>query len=131
MIYLDLDKFKPINDNFGHHVGDVYLQQVALRMNDQLLGGDMLARLGGDEFAALVSLQRGRSDLNKIVARLESCFDAPFVIEGHIIKGSASIGTAIYPEDGATKDALLNASDAAMYETKNGKRQTEKSMIPS
>ena len=131
MIYLDLDKFKPINDNFGHHVGDVYLQQVALRMNDQLLGGDRLARLGGDEFAALVSLQRGRSDLNKIVARLESCFDAPFVIEGHIIKGSASIGTAIYPEDGATKDALLNASDAAMYETKNGKRQTEKSMIPS
>jgi len=131
LIYVDLDKFKPVNDTFGHHVGDIYLQEVAMRMNDQLLGGDMLARLGGDEFAALVSLQRGRSDLNKIVARLESCFDAPFVIEGHIIKGSASIGTAIYPEDGATKDALLNASDAAMYETKNGKRQTEKSMIPS
>ena len=65
LIYIDLDKFKPINDTFGHHVGDLYLQEVAARMNDQLLGGDMLARLGGDEFAALVSLQHGRSDLEQ------------------------------------------------------------------
>jgi diguanylate cyclase (GGDEF)-like protein len=128
MIYVDLDKFKPINDTFGHHVGDLYLQEVAMRMNDQLLGGDMLARLGGDEFTALVSLQRGRSDLNKIVARLEGCFDAPFLIEGHVIKGSASIGVALYPEDGATKDALLNAADAAMYEVKKSKLQVEDSL---
>ena len=126
LIYLDLDKFKPINDTFGHHVGDLYLQEVAARMNDQLLGGDMLARLGGDEFAALVSLQRGRSDLDKIVARLEGCFDAPFVIEGHTIKGSASIGVALFPEDAATKDALLNAADTAMYVVKNSRRQSEK-----
>ena len=131
MIYVDLDKFKPINDTFGHHVGDLYLQEVAMRMNDQLLGGDMLARLGGDEFAALVSLQRGRSDLNKIVARLEGCFDAPFLIEGHVIKGSASIGVALYPEDGATKDALLNAADAAMYEVKKSKLQVEDSLAPN
>lgn len=128
MIYVDLDKFKPINDNFGHHVGDVYLQEVAMRMKDQLLGGDMLARLGGDEFAALVSLQHGRSDLNKIVARLHGCFDAPFIIEGHVIRGSASIGTAVYPEDGATKDDLLSAGDAAMYAVKNNKRDMEKSL---
>jgi diguanylate cyclase (GGDEF)-like protein len=128
IIYVDLNKFKPINDTFGHHVGDVYLQEVAMRMNDQLLGGDMLARLGGDEFAALVWLQRGRSDLNKIVERLEGCFDVPFVIEGHVIKGSASIGVALYPEDGATRDALLNAADAAMYAVKNGKRQVEDSL---
>ena len=119
LIYIDLDQFKPINDTFGHHVGDVYLQEVAARMNNQLLGGDMLARLGGDEFAALVALQRGRSDLNKIVARLEGCFDSPFVIEGHVIKGSASIGVALYPENGTTKDTLLNAADAAMYVVKN------------
>jgi len=124
LIYIDLDKFKPINDTFGHHVGDSYLQGIAMRMNDQLLGGDMLARLGGDEFAALVSLQRGRFDLEKIVARLEGCFDAPFVIEGHIIKGSASIGTAVYPEDGVTRDSLLSAADAAMYAVKKGKQQT-------
>ena len=129
MIYVDLDKFKPINDTFGHHVGDTYLREVAMRMNDQLLGGDMLARLGGDEFAALVSLQRGRSDLDKIVARLKGCFDAPFIIEGHVIKGSASIGLALYPVDGTTKDALLNAADAAMYEIKKGKRLVEDSLV--
>jgi diguanylate cyclase (GGDEF)-like protein len=126
MVFVDLDKFKPINDTFGHHVGDIYLQEVASRMNDQLLGGDMLARLGGDEFAALVSLQHGRFDLNKIVTRLESCFDAPFIIEGHVIKGSASIGVALYPEDGATRDALLTAADATMYEVKNRKRQMDR-----
>ena len=123
MIYIDLDKFKPINDRFGHHVGDLYLQEVAVRMNDQLLGGDMLARLGGDEFAAVVSLQNGRPDLDKIVARLEGCFARPFVIEGHLIEASASIGVALYPEHGATKDALLKAADAAMYEVKKQKRQ--------
>jgi diguanylate cyclase (GGDEF)-like protein len=128
LIYIDIDRFKPINDTFGHHVGDVYLQEVAKRMNDQLLGGDMLARPGGDEFAALVALQRGRSDMNKIVARLQGCFDAPFNIEGHLFKGSASIGAALYPEDGATKDALMNAADLAMYEVKNSKRQVEEGL---
>jgi diguanylate cyclase (GGDEF)-like protein len=93
-------------------------------MSRQLLGGDMLARLGGDEFAALVSLQRGRFDLDKIVARLESCFDDPFVVEGHVLKGSASIGTAIYPDDGASKDALLNAADANMYAVKKSRRES-------
>jgi len=124
LIYIDLDKFKPINDTYGHHVGDVFLQGVAKRMSRQLLGGDMLARLGGDEFAALVSLQRGRFDLDKIVARLESCFDDPFVVEGHVLKGSASIGTAIYPDDGASKDALLNAADANMYAVKKSRRES-------
>jgi diguanylate cyclase (GGDEF)-like protein len=122
LIYIDLDKFKPINDTYGHHAGDLYLQEVALRMSRQLLGGDMMARLGGDEFAALVALQHGRSDLDRIIARLESCFNEPFNIEGHIIKGSASIGIALYPEDGVTKDNLLSAADAAMYRTKNAKK---------
>jgi diguanylate cyclase (GGDEF)-like protein len=126
LIYIDLDKFKLINDTYGHHVGDLYLQMVALRMSRQLLGGDMLARLGGDEFAALVSLQHGRSDLDKILARLESCFDEPFSVEGIIIHGESSIGFALYPEDGVTKDSLLSAADAAMYEVKNRKRQAEK-----
>ena len=124
LIYIDLDKFKPINDTYGHHVGDLYLQAVVLRMSRQLLGGDMLARLGGDEFAAMVSLHLGRSDLEKIVARLQSCFDEPFAVEGIILHGEASIGVALYPEDGATKDNLLSAADAAMYIVKNSKRST-------
>jgi diguanylate cyclase (GGDEF)-like protein len=131
LIYIDLDKFKPINDTYGHHVGDVYLQAVALRMSHQLLGSDMLARLGGDEFAALVSLHHGRSDMEKIVARLESCFDEPYVVEGIILHGEASIGYAFFPEDGTTKDSLLSAADAAMYKVKNAKRQIEQSLLQS
>ena len=125
LIYIDLDKFKPINDTYGHHVGDLYLQAVALRMSRQLLGGDMLARLGGDEFAALVSLHNGRADLDKIIARLEHCFDDPFVVGGYLLNGEASIGFALYPEDGVTKDSLLSAADAAMYEAKHSKRLSE------
>ena len=122
LIYIDLDKFKPINDTYGHHIGDLYLQAVALRMSHQLLGGDMLARLGGDEFAAMVTLQHGRADLDKIVARLEHCFDEPFLIEGISLRGGASLGIAIYPENGTTKDSLLSAADAAMYAVKKSKR---------
>ena len=77
LIYIDLDKFKPINDTYGHHVGDLYLQAVALRMSRQLLGSDMLARLGGDEFAALVSLHHGRSDLEKIVTGSKAASTSP------------------------------------------------------
>jgi diguanylate cyclase (GGDEF)-like protein len=125
LIYIDLDKFKPINDRYGHHTGDLYLQAVAGRMSKQLLGSDLLARLGGDEFAALVSLKHGRFDLGRIVARLESCFIEPFSIEGHLIQGAASIGCALYPLDGTNKDSLLSAADAAMYEVKNAKQQSE------
>ncbi|MGB7984783.1 MAG: diguanylate cyclase [Terracidiphilus sp.] len=122
LIFIDLDKFKPINDRYGHHVGDLYLQEVALRMNRQLLGGDMLARLGGDEFVALVSLKHGRFDLDHIIARLKQCFDEPFILEGHVIQGEASIGFALYPQDGVTRDELLNAADTAMYSVKKNKR---------
>jgi diguanylate cyclase (GGDEF)-like protein len=130
LIYIDLDKFKPINDTYGHHVGDLYLQAAALRMSRQLLGSDMLARLGGDEFAALVLLQHGKSDLDRIVERLEGCFKDPFVVEGISLQGTASFGIAYYPENGTTKDSLLSAADARMYQVKNNKRQLEASLAP-
>jgi diguanylate cyclase (GGDEF)-like protein len=97
-----------------------------MRMSRQLLGGDMLARLGGDEFAAMVTLQHGRTDLYIILARLEHCFDEPFLIEGHLLQGSASLGVALYPHDGTTKDSLLSAADAAMYAVKNERRHAGK-----
>jgi diguanylate cyclase (GGDEF)-like protein len=125
LIYIDLDKFKLINDTYGHHVGDLYLQEAARRMSHQLLGRDMLARLGGDEFAALVSLHNGLADLDKIVARLDHCFDRTFSVGGYQLNGTASIGFALYPEEGATKDSLLSSADAAMYTVKNGKHQGE------
>ena len=121
LIYIDLDQFKPINDSYGHYIGDLYLQEVAVRMTRQLRGGDMLARLGGDEFAALVSVS-SRSDVEEAARRLQRCFEAPFAVEEHSLHCEASIGIALYPEDGLTKDSLLSAADAAMYAVKNSKR---------
>jgi diguanylate cyclase (GGDEF)-like protein len=124
LIFIDLDKFKRINDQYGHRIGDLYLQEVALRMKRQLRGQDMLARLGGDEFAILLPLVRSRADAEEITNRLERCFDEPFVIEGCVLQGSASLGLAFYPEDGATKDSPLSASDAAMYVAKHTKHNS-------
>lgn len=122
LIYVDLDDFKLVNDLYGHHVGDLYLQEVSLRMKRQLRTGDVLGRLGGDEFAALVTVARGRSDVEEIAVRLERCFDAPFAMEGYVLRGAASVGMAIYPIDGTTSDSLLSAADAAMYNAKNSRR---------
>jgi diguanylate cyclase (GGDEF)-like protein len=122
LIYIDLDEFKMVNDLYGHQIGDLYLQEVALRMKRQLRSHDLLARLGGDEFAALVAVVPNRAGVEEIAVRLERCFDEPFAVEGFILRGSASVGIALYPEDGATKDSLLNAADAAMYIAKHTRR---------
>jgi diguanylate cyclase (GGDEF)-like protein len=131
LIYIDLDNFKQVNDSYGHQVGDQYLQQAALRLKRQLRPHDKLARLGGDEFAALVSLVRSRAEVEEIAQRLEHCFNEPFALEGLELIGSASVGIALYPQDGATKDDLLNVADAAMYVAKNARRQIEKSQSQS
>ena len=122
LVYIDLDDFKLVNDQFGHHVGDLYLQEVSLRMKRQLRSGDILARLGGDEFAALVRVVRNRIAMEEISQRLERSFDAPFAVEGHVLRGAASVGFALYPEDGNTADSLLSAADAAMFVSKHTKR---------
>lgn len=122
LIYIDLDEFKQVNDFYGHHIGDLYLQEVSMRMKRQLRSGDMLARLGGDEFAALVPVVRSRSALEEIAQRLECCFDAPFAVEGYVLRGGASVGVALYPDDGTSADSLLSAADAAMYVAKHTKR---------
>jgi diguanylate cyclase (GGDEF)-like protein len=125
LIYIDLDKFKQVNDRYGHQIGDLYLHDVALRMKKQLRPCDMLARLGGDEFAALVPHARSRAEIEEIAKRLEGCFDEPFVFEDLTLHGSASLGLALYPQDGATKDSLLSAADAAMYTIKKNRQQHE------
>ncbi len=119
LIYIDLNDFKQVNDRYGHHAGDIYLQQVAARMKRQIRPGDMLARLGGDEFAVLVPEVRNRADVGDIAMRLECSFDDPFDLPTGPIKGSASIGVALYPGDGVTRDSILSAADAAMYVAKN------------
>jgi len=126
MIYVDLDRFKQVNDRHGHRIGDLYLQEVTRRMKLQLRHEDILARIGGDEFIALVPIRRNRSDAEEIAKRLDRCFEEPFELEGIRLKGSASIGLAIYPDDGATEEELQRAADAAMYAHKESRRQQQR-----
>ncbi len=118
LIYIDLNKFKQVNDAYGHQAGDLYLQEMVRRMKRQLRPGDTLARLGGDEFAVLVSQVHNRAEVEEITVRLECCFDEPFTGEGYAVRGSASIGVAIYPEDATNRDGLLSSADSAMYQAK-------------
>ena len=124
LIYVDLDEFKQINDIYGHHVGDLYLREVAMRMRRQLRTGDMLARIGGDEFAALVPVVRNLQQIEEISTRMERCFDAPFNLEGNIFRGGASVGYALYPINGTTAEELLRAADSAMYSAKNARKES-------
>jgi diguanylate cyclase (GGDEF)-like protein len=121
VIYIDLDKFKEINDVYGHRVGDVFLQQAAQRMKHQLRPGDVLARLGGDEFGVMVPMVANKDDVHEIAVRLERCFDHPFNVEDYVLTGSASVGMAYFPADGETKDSILSAADTAMYVAKHTK----------
>jgi len=122
LISIDLDDFKRVNDVYGRHVGDLYLQQVTQRMKRQLRAADMLARLGGDEFVVLAPDLHSRAAAEEIALRLKRCFNEPFLMEGHTLVGAASIGLALYPEDGVTEDNLLHAADVAMYKVRNAKR---------
>lgn len=125
LVYIDLDRFKEVNDRYGHRVGDFFLQQVALRMKQQLRGRDVLARIGGDEFIALIPGIRTRGDAEEIVQRIERCFDASFLIEGYTMQGAASIGLAMAPEDGLDMEELQRVADTAMYLHKQQKRENE------
>ena len=123
LVYVDLNDFKQVNDLYGHHVGDLYLQEVSIRMKHQLRAGDTLARLGGDEFAVLLPQVRNRAEIEEIAQRLARSLDEPFAAEGYVVHGSASAGIAVYPEDGTTRESLLRAADATMYVNKHIRRE--------
>lgn len=122
LIYVDLNRFKQVNDSYGHLIGDLYLREAASRMKGQLRPDDMLARLGGDEFAVVISGVHSRGEVEEIAHRLQCVFDEPFSLERHNLQGSASVGLAFYPHDGRDKDTLLSTADAAMYINKHADR---------
>lgn len=129
LIYIDLDGFKQVNDQFGHHVGDRYLQETVARLRNQSRSNDILSRIGGDEFTVLVTSLNSAEELHDIARRLQTCLDAPFCIDLAEISCSASIGCAVYPENAITRPALLECADARMYNAKRQKRQ-ERMRIP-
>ncbi len=133
VMFIDLDRFKLVNDTLGHVKGDELLQQVALRLKDCLRRGDTLARQGGDEFTIVLPELRDRQDAKAIADKFLESLYRPFDLDGHEVHISASIGIAIYPDDGETIDELLRHSDIAMYQVKalgkNGHSFYDKSMM--
>jgi len=118
VMFIDLDRFKLVNDTLGHVKGDEVLQQVAGRLKDCLRRGDTLARLGGDEFTVVLPDMRGRQDAAIIAEKFLEALRHPFDLDGHEVYLSASIGIAVYPADGESIDELLRRSDIAMYHVK-------------
>ena len=117
--YLDLDRFKAVNDVHGHAVGDALLIQVAKRMLAELRPADTLARLGGDEFVVVLAHAPTPERVSEIVANLIAALARPFRIEDHTVEIGASAGIAVYPNDGSTAETLLRAADTALYRVKD------------
>ena len=114
--FMDLDRFKPINDDLGHDVGDEVLVEVARRMRLCVRQSDMVVRLGGDEFVML--LPGAAEGIGRVLQRLQQALSEPMRLRGHQLQLSCSIGLASYPEDGADGKSLLKKADAAMYQAK-------------
>lgn len=122
VLFIDLDRFKEINDEFGHDVGDDLLKTAAVRLKSCVRESDTVARLGGDEFTAILNDLHGREDAARVAQKMLDEMCRPFLIGRHELHISASIGVALYPVDGDDAAALLKAADEAMYQTKRGGR---------
>ncbi len=121
LMFMDLDGFKTINDSLGHHLGDRLLVEVAHRLTGVARTLDTVARLGGDEFVILVDLHNP-DDAMQVAQTLVETISRPFLLDGNELRVSASIGIAIYPQDGRTRHDLVINADAAMYHTKRSGR---------
>jgi diguanylate cyclase (GGDEF)-like protein/PAS domain S-box-containing protein len=118
IIAIDLDRFKSVNDTLGHQAGDDLLKAIATRLKESVRSSDTVARMGGDEFLLLMPELHMVEDANKIIDKIALAFKEPFSIQGSRLNMSASMGLAIYPDDGEDMEALLRKSDAAMYNIK-------------
>lgn len=119
VVFLDLDQFKQVNDTLGHEVGDILLQQVALRLQQTLRSSDTLARIGGDEFNILIEGFSEQSDIEPIIETILTSFSSPFLCQDHEIRITASIGIAMFPQDGESIQTLIKNADMAMYLSKD------------
>ncbi|GAA3969627.1 putative bifunctional diguanylate cyclase/phosphodiesterase [Allohahella marinimesophila] len=124
LFLFDLDRFKFINDSYGHVVGDRLLQQFASRMSTLLRPDEMFARLGGDEFALLVTNLRSDKPVSNIANRILRSLSDPFEIERHVLPVTTSIGIVVSPENGLSSEDLLKNADIAMYRAKKSGRNT-------
>lgn len=126
LMYIDLDKFKPINDNLGHAVGDQILQHVAKRMQGCVREADTVARIGGDEFVVLLPVIENEQDALIVAEKIRFALNQVFSIAGQNLNISSSTGIAIYPEHGASENELTGNADIAMYHAKESGRNKVK-----
>ncbi|OOZ38382.1 hypothetical protein BOW53_15765 [Solemya pervernicosa gill symbiont] len=122
LLFIDLDRFKPINDQHGHDVGDVVLQTVARRIQASLRQSDTVARIGGDEFVAILPSVESSSDARIAVKKITASIKRPMEIDGQSISVGVSIGIALFPDDGECVETLLKQADHAMYKIKSTER---------
>jgi diguanylate cyclase (GGDEF)-like protein/PAS domain S-box-containing protein len=118
MLFIDLDRFKVINDTLGHAVGDALLQEVAKRLHACIRAGDMVARIGGDEFVIGLFAIAHPEHAGHVARKVLHALSQPCMIHGHTLNTAGSVGIAIYPDDGANMDTLLKHGDVAMYHAK-------------
>lgn len=115
LLFIDLDRFKVVNDTLGHHVGDQLLIEVARRLQESVRDSDVVARLGGDEFVIMLTGIEHSTSVAMVAEKIVLTVGSPYVIEGHDLYTSPSIGIAIFPTDGGNGDTLMKNADAAMY----------------
>lgn len=124
VLFLDLDRFKVVNDDLGHAAGDELLITVTRKLQCLLRESDTVARLGGDEFVILLDNPASRIDVERIAGRVIAVINEPMALQGKMAQVGTSVGIALYPEDGANAGTLLKNADLAMYEAKNAGRNT-------
>ena len=122
VLFADLDGFKEINDTLGHDVGDKALAAAGGRLASVLRDSDFVARLGGDEFGIVVPRLRERSDINRVLESIERAFSTPFNINLTSMNIGISIGSSVYPDDGASEKELLSRADEKMYAHKRARK---------
>ena len=119
LLFVDLDRFKPINDTYGHAVGDLMLQEVAQRMSASLRSSDIIGRIGGDEFVIVFPVIKEAEAIRKIAQKILASVNRPYRINGVDMEVSCSIGISLYPENGTSMLELMRSADVAMYRAKN------------
>lgn len=118
LFFIDLDRFKPVNDNYGHEAGDILLGKIAKRLKACVKNKGIVARIGGDEFAVLLENLDGRTETIRIGDKIIKNFSKPFLVSGHSCQIGVSIGISLFPNDDDDPERLLQKADYAMYSIK-------------